>query len=347
MECIQAQQVISTALDREAVDAHQLEEAKAHCRTCAECGVFVRAQFVAQQVPLPEPPADLVDRVMAQVRAEATAAEAAACAIADANAAAAEREPSPLPPQIATLAPKPRRVRDLPRAWVAAAAAAAVIVALAGTGAVVVFGMRELNAGPTIKSTVSSNPESAQQAPSVSADLSGGAPAGAAQGATEAVAAQSITVSGTVYRLVGPATIDTATATRVGTTTTALSGNHSAQRDVWAASPSAETVYLADDSGAKFSFARVTRTYAGFTFVLTSAELTSYGQWPTLPAQMAPPSSADGQPTFTFDGTDASGTRVYRLTNASVGQGIAVAPKSPAGDPAGGNPNWTWWAIQR
>lgn len=347
MECVQAQQVISAALDREPVDAYQLEEAKAHCRACADCGLFVRALLVAEQVPLPEPPAELAERVMAQVRAEAATTQAAAdAARAAAEASAAAQAAAALPPTpVATLAPKPRTARKLPRMWVSAAAAAAVMVALVGTVLVVIFGMGQMTGGPATTSRIYRNGESAAQAPGISTELGGGKAAAPAAGSAETTGAQSITVNGTVYKLVGPAKVNTSTATVIGSTNTALGeGNTLQLRTVWAAT-SPDTVYVADDEGNLFSFARVTRTYVGLTFVLTAGELSSYSQWPQLPTQIAPPTSADGQPTFTYDGTDSSGTRVYRLTNSSATQGIAIPPNTGASDPAGGNPNWTWWAI--
>jgi hypothetical protein len=351
MDCVTAQQVISAALDREPVDTYQLEEAKEHCRTCTECGVFVRAQLVTQQVPLPAPPADLADRVMAQVRAEAAqtaalaeAAERAAAeeiAAAEAASAAARAAATPL----ATLAPKPRTARKLPRIWVSAAAAAAVLVALIGTGGIVIFGMKQMGGqtGATSETYQSRIVQGA--APGVATDLSA---SGTAAESAEATGAQSITVNGTVYRVVGGATVSTATATVVGSTNTALDGSGSIQkRDVYALASAAERVYVADDNGQLLEFARVTRTYAGLVFVMTSPELTGFAQWPALPTQITPPTSADGSPTFVFDGTDSSGTRVYRLANSTATQGIAIGPDTPAGDPAAGNPNWTWWAISR
>jgi hypothetical protein len=345
MECVTAQQVISTALDREPVDSYQLEEAKAHCRTCPECGVFVRAQLVTRHVPLPEPPDDLADRVMAQVRAEAAekqAAEDAAASVAaeratvSAAAAAAPRSP------IATLAPQPRPARKTPRMWVPAAAAATVTLALVGTWVIVVFGMQQMN--PQVTSTIEI-PQSkiiTTQAPEVAAD------AGAAtQRSAEATGARSITVNGTVYKLVGGATVDTSTATVLGSTTTALSGGELRKRDVWTRSLASDTVFVADDAGKLFEFSRVTRQYAGLTFVLTSSEVSGFDQWPTLPVQISPPSSASGEPTFVSDGLDAAGVRVYRLANSTVTQGIGIAPNQAEGDPAAGNPNWTWWAILR
>jgi len=354
MECVTAQQVISSALDREPVDSYQLEEAKEHCRTCPECGLFVRAQLVAQQVPLPEPPADLADRVMSRVRAEAaenaTAAEAAAAAATAASASAAYRRPVPAtgtPAQpLGTLAPKPRVARKLPRIWVSAAAAAAVIVALLGTGAIVVFGMREMSPPPQTNTQIYQGaPQSADSASTGFGSAAGSAP----QASAKATGARAITVGGVVYKQMGASTLDSSTVSIVGSTNSSLGGAAIKKRDVYAKTSSVQdkAVYVSDDNGQLLEFTPVTRGYAGMTFVLTSSELTSFDQWPGLPAQITPPTTADGQPTFVYDGTDSSGVRVYRQANSTVTQGIAIAPNTSANDPAAGNPNWTWWNPQR
>jgi len=353
MDCIQAQQVISAALDREPVDVYQLEEAKRHCRMCAECGVFVRAQLVASQVQLPEPPPDLADRVISQIRAEAAEKESARIAAEEAEAAKvaeAERLASIPSPPPATLAPKPRATYQLPRVWVSAALAAAMLIALIGTGVVVIFGMKQMggSASSAAKTDIYRPAGASTQAPRIAADLSGsGTPAASAPVAAPSTGGQSVTVNGTVFRLVGPAKVDTSTGTLVGTSMTSLgTGNALVTRQVWAG-PNADTIYIADDKGQMYAFTRVTRSYAGLTFVLTSAELQSFNQWPMLPTQIPQPTAPDGSPTFTYDGSDASGVRVYRLTNSSATEGIAIAPNTSTSDPAGGNPNWTWWAILR
>jgi hypothetical protein len=247
---------------------------------------------------------------------------------------------------MATLAPKPRASTRLPRVWVVAAAAAAMLIALIGTGTVVIFGMKQMGGASAAKTSVYTTAERTTQAPSIAPNLSGGAPA-TTDGSTETTGGQSITVNGTVYRLVGPANVDTSTGNVVGTTSTSMAtGNTQATRQVWAG-PDADTVYVADDKGQTYAFSRVKRTYAGLTFVLTSAELTSFTQWPMLPTQISAPASPDGSPTFAFDGMDAAGVKVYRLANGTATQGIAVAPGTSEDDPAAGNPNWTWWAILR
>jgi hypothetical protein len=129
----------------------------------------------------------------------------------------------------------------------------------------------------------------------------------------------------------------------IGGTTSSLGGTGGSTRHDVHSGSTADTVYVADNSGTVFAFKRVTRTYLSQTYVLTARDLTDFGQWPGLPAQIQTPTGAEGAPTFSYDGTGADGVRVYRLTTSSAGYGIAVAPDSDTSGPAAGNPNWTWW----
>jgi hypothetical protein len=230
--------------------------------------------------------------------------------------------------------------------WVSAAAAAAVIVALLGTGAIVVFGMREMSAPPQSTSQIYQGaPQAADSASTGFGSATGAAP----QASGKATGAHAITVGGVVYKQTGASTLDSSAVSVVGSTNSSLGGTSIKKRDVYAKTSSVQdaSVYVADDTGQLLQFTPVTRSYAGLTFALASSELTSFDQWPGLPAQITPPTTADGQPTFVYDGTDPSGVRVFRQANSTVTQGIAIAPNTSASDPAAGNPNWTWWNPQR
>jgi hypothetical protein len=381
VDCLQAQSLISEAIDRQPVDAATLAQAKEHCRTCPECGAFVRAQLMARQAPLPVPPAGLTDRVMATIRAEAEATrleaeaqaaqtdEAKASGVAAGEAASVAPAPKPEVPVVSLAPPKPRTRRKLPRPLVVGALAAAMLVALVGTGALVVFGTRQMNSSKTggaasgslatsartqgEASTFDYHPSVAPQDGSTYGGASSAAPAAPAAGASKSTAGsestgpKDITVNGVVYGRTGPATVSQGTLHIVGATTSAMGdGKVAIRRDVYAGL-SPDLVYVADDAGALFEFARATRTYAGLTYVLTANELSDYSQWPDLPLQLTKPTSADGGPTFTYDGTDANGVKVYRLTTSRATEGIAVAPRTDQSGLGAGNPNWTWWAISR
>jgi hypothetical protein len=358
MDCVEAQSLVSEAMDRQPVAPALLAEAKEHCRTCPECAAFVKAQLVAKNAPLPAPPADLADRVMGQIRAEAEA-KAAAVAAAEERARAAESEPEQTVP-IATLAPPPARKRKnkLPRMWVSAAAAAAVIVALVGTGAVVVVGMKAMSGvAPTPtqanRNTTYEPESSAAQAPAASAagtdgGAFGSAPTGAQDtaAATKSAGPQFITLNGIVYSWTGADGTDIKTLKTLGTTVSSLSRTGQAVPHTVYGGKSADTVYVVDAQDAVQAFSRVTRVCQGKTYVLLSAEIAAFGQWPTLPQGLTPPTSADGSPTFVTGATDSSGVQTYRPAVAQGVDGIAVAPSTDSGLMQG-NPNWTWWVLSR
>jgi len=370
MDCLTAQSLISEAMDHRPLDAALLAEAKQHCRTCADCARFVRGQLVAKQAPLPQPPADLADRAIAAVRAEARlAAEQAASEAAAAQAAAGSAErpgddaeaatSRPVTPEpIATLvAPAQRTRRMLPRPFVVGGLAAAVLLALLGSGSVVIFGMRQLN--PQREATSSTylvNPQAGSAAGTAQDSGTGKAAEQAApsagvpqsrNGAATAVGPRDITVNGVVYALTGSASTDLTGKTGIGQTTSSLGSTTTPTSRTVFAGPTADTVYVADEKGQAIGFARVTRTYLGQSYVLTAAELTGFGQWPGLPSQVPTPASTDGQPTFLFDGTDGNGVRIYRLSTSPATAGIALAPNSDTGGPVAGDPNWTWWTPLR
>ena len=327
---------------------------------------MLRSQLAAKQAPLPQPPVDLADRVMAAVRAEAQlpaekAAEAASPADAvlqsgsdsERAAGAAASQPTAVEPIATLVAPAPRARRRLPRPLVVGGAAAAVVLALLGAVSAVIFGMRQMTPQEaTTSSTYMVNP-GLDSGKSASAQGGGtgnaavpAAPSGAQPqmltGAATAGPAD-ITVNGIVYAQTGPVSLDLTAKTGIGQTTTSLGGTATPTSRTVFAGATPDSVYVADDGGQTLGFARVTRTYLGQTYVLTAAELKGFGQWPALPTQVPTPASADGQPTFLFDGTDQHGVKIYRLSTSPVTGGIAIAPNSDTGGPVAGDPNWTWW----
>jgi hypothetical protein len=351
MDCIQAQSIVSEAMDRQPIAPALLAEAKEHCRTCPECAVFVRAQLAAKKALLPTPPADLADRVMAQVRTEA-AEKAAAIAAAEEQEreaqAAAEAAAAVPPPPPVSLAPPPKHKRQLPRMWVSAAAAVAVVVALLGTGAVVIFGMKAMSGGgPT------NAPRVAETTDGQSPTYGAGETSEGVTGSTDLAAVpaktlgpQFITVNGTVYSWSQVDDTNVATLTKLGTTTTSLgSKGQTIPRTVYVGR-SPDTVYVKDDEDEVHAFIRLTRDYRGQTYVLVASELTGYGQWPTLPAGMTAPTSPDGRPTFVPGATDSSGVQTYKPAVATSVNGIAIGPSTDTGLLAN-NPNWTWWIPAR
>jgi hypothetical protein len=362
VECLEAQGLISEAMDREPVDAAKLAEAKAHCRTCDECAAFVRAQLALKSAALPQPPADLAERVMATVRAEAAANEAEARAAAGDAAGGTTTAPTrPTAPTATLAAPRRRNHRRLPRPYAVGIAAAVMLAAVIGTGTLIVFGTRQMapsqanvaaTDGSGIKTTAQSESEARSQdyfAPAAAAGGHDGSPRVATGAVTKsATAGQSsgvslITVNGAVYSLAGPSDTSLAGLTPIGSAHTSLDGKSALMSRTVYAGLSADQVYLTDDASHTLEFARVKRTYLGLTYQLMSGELSAYGQWPTLPSQYAAPSGSDGSPTFAYDGTDSGGVRVYRLAQGRATDGIALAPRSDSSSLLGRDPNWSWW----
>ena len=349
MECIDAQRVISDALDRVPQDAHSVAEAKEHCRTCAECSAFVRTLRVVRETPLPAPPADLVDRVMAGVRAEADRTRAAAARVGASPVESGAKGTSSALPAPA----RPRFSLSNPRSLATLAGAAAAF--LVGVSILSYAGVRIMTGSGGGEATLSSRTTATD---SKSAGVAVPAPATAPQtaetsavagnsAATGAAAPQDITLNGVVYASSGAATVDRAQLRDTGVVTTALgSGAAPVQRRVYTGI-AADTVYVADDTDQILAFKKVMRSYAGATYVLMSGEISQFGVYPTLPTSIPAPASVDGSPVFVEVGPDAAGVKIYRQAALTTAQGIAIPPNTPTTDPAAGNPSWTWWVPAR
>ena len=361
MDCIEAQSAISAAVDRAPVDSFVLEDAKNHCKACPACGAFVRTLSAAKRSPLPQPPSDLPDRIMAAVRAEALAdrlsAEAAARADVDRGSAASKAATAGdanmlSHPSLALIfARKNRRQLAI---W---GSAAAVLLVLAGVAAV--NGVREItgadstsnmlvvDAGSSTGAPTAAVPESAGAAAKTATGSVSGTTLGSAPASQTAAGLSLVTISGDVYRLSGPAALTRSQLRQMGTASTAMaSGGLPKERTVFAGSDPAR-VFLEDDSGKLLAFDRVVRVFRDVTYQQQAAAIPSFGTWPSLPSQITAPSSPDGSPTFVEEGVDAAGVKVYRLAIASASMGIGIAPGTSSGDPAAGNPNWTWWVPVR
>jgi hypothetical protein len=171
--------------------------------------------------------------------------------------------------------------------------------------------------------------------------------AAAPQASQTATAPPYVVVSGTVYRSSGPASgVDPGSLKRLGSTSSSLDSSGSATaREVMTMQDSA-TVYILDTAGVWQKFDRVTRSYRSSPYALQSGPIGTYGQWPTLPGTVTRPTAADGSPAHSDAGTDDSGVTVFGPNGVAVA-GFLVAPGTSGGDPAAGNPDWTYWAPVR
>jgi len=377
MDCIQAQALISEALDHQPVDAALLEEAKSHCRTCESCTLFVRALNVIQRAPLPAPPADLTDRIMAVVRAEAAAteqagdtlseevatAEALAGALTEGSAAptdsatatiqaateAARNKIAEKSAKRITVTPAPA-ARSQNWAWAAGVAAVLILAVVGGSLGL----LNSLNSKTATESTgdvvYNIAPESVTSAAPESALSATGAQGGefgaAAKSTTSTVLF--VTYGGAVYRQAGGTRTSRGDLASSGSVSTSFDAQTPfAMHDVFTSSAEPDVIYIANGTNNYERFELVTRSYQGKTYVLNSNAIDTFGGWPGLPSGIPAPAAPDGSPVFLTDGTDATGVTVYRRTGADARLGIAIAPNTATSDPAAGNPNWTWWVEKQ
>lgn len=333
MECLKAQQLLSEAIDVVTSD-DVLAEARAHCAGCEECTRFVRSLERIASLPEPAAPADLVTRLVAMGAEEATALRAIPAETLADDAAVGDHTTAP--------------VRFLPSWWAPrlsayAAVAAVLLVALVATG-IGLGGMLSPK-----EATVGTAEDTRMQTDGGAALSAAPAPDGTQEATKDvgygAVAPPYVVIDGLVYAPTGPQTVDAATlvtATPVLTSLEASSDPISLPAYTITAAKGAAVLRLGD--GTYLGFSAVTRTFGGRTFVLTSGSLlTAYGQWPMLPTRFQPPTAPDGSPTFSFFGKDDVGALIYVPTGGQPTEGFAIAPGSEPGDPAAGNPNWTWW----
>ena len=350
MDCLLAQQTLSEAADREPMDSELLAAARTHCSTCPDCSRFVRAQIAVANIDLPEPPADLADRVMAAVRAEAAAQVAAETPLPEQTGQTAERSPADFAAdsgELAPIRPAAWQRRRVPALTVIAAFAAVVFAAAFGMA---VVGSRYLSTSPSdstreLATGQSGAPSESKALPQAAPPAADNSTATAPQtpSTTSAAPPDFITVTGGVYRSEGEAAVEASTLHDLGLITTSLTASGTASQVQVRAGTDPDVVYLAGPSGNTLAFKRVKREFNGQSYYLVSADLTSIATWPTLPAKVALPTAPDGSPTFVSAGADSNGVSVYRLASSPNSGGIGIAPGSPSSDPAAGNPNWTYW----
>jgi hypothetical protein len=100
------------------------------------------------------------------------------------------------------------------------------------------------------------------------------------------------------------------------------------------------TVYDGEDY---LEFELVKRGVQGRTYGMVADPVNSFGVWPLPPQGLPMPSTEDGSPIFRAGSLDSSGQTTYIPVDEYPREGVAIAPDTPPSDPAGGNPNWTWW----
>ncbi len=351
MDCVEAQEIISAALDGEVDDGVLLERAKDHCRTCHECGRYVRTLVLVRRAAAPVPPPDLADRIMAAVRSEAisrseseTPLESPAEALRQAWASE-----GPPPESAVSAATVLTRIRDLMtdprnrRAVVAWSAAAAVALVATGFGAVA--GVR------TIMGTRATAPEvlltyegsaASQVTPEDFDHAQRSATATPPQPSNPPAAAAPtgfIVVDGVAYRSTGiDGSVKRSDLTPQGSTDTALDSGAFARRRIVYGRGDPSRVFVENDDGALIGFDRVTTSFAGNTYVLRSGAIPSFADGVTLPRDVPEPASPDGRPVFTPVDPELT-PPVYVRTGTDPSRGIALPPGARPDVSAG----WTFW----
>ena len=359
MDCNEAQSVISDALDGVTQDAATLEEAKQHCRDCHDCTEFVRALNLVKRAPLPEPSADLVERVMAGVRAEAAFQKARAAQTeaettpeAAASAAAAElitTEGGPTADDLEALLASTATVRPARRSPSIAVWLGAAAVLLVGVGVLGVLGVRMMSQGQGDDVTTR-----VVSAPTESGGAAFDSRAGSRRGRKRSCRRDEercrdrsgpqlrglrrgrLPAHRPIHAREGPA--------HAGRYHPDPARRQHIARPRRVRGRGVDGVYLDDDQGQLLEFQPLQRVFAGRTYQLQSAAITRFGVWPSLPAGISAPTSSDGSPTFVAAGSDGTGVTVYRKTSSTAAEGIALPPNPPSPDPATGQPSWTWWA---
>lgn len=352
MDCLEAQRIISEALDKVPLDDVSVESAKLHCTGCPECNAFVRTIAATMRAGLPAPSDDLPDRVMQAVR---TDIEAQAIARAAATARAPLPAETPAQTTVSLDAARERRGRPnlsdpaVRRSLVAWGSAAAVVLIAAGVFAN--QGVRQILSPVTTAEmdTRMAGAPADQQALMAPQQQDGAAESAPTSTAPAATAGDYLSVNGVAYQRAGAVPdVDATTLQVVGTTNSSLDTKAGIVRLDILGGQDPSRVYLARPDGTMLAFDRVTRDYQGRQYVLQTGPIESFGAWPTLPAGVGKPSSADGSPVFRELGPDpTTGAVLFEPVAGGPALGIAVGPNSPASDPARGNPDWTWWTPIR
>jgi hypothetical protein len=329
MNCAEIQELLSVVADGASDDAVRGVEARTHCDTCPQCARFRGVICLSGQASAPAAPPDLVNSLVVLARDEAARlrAEGAEGPI-----------PLPLTGQTAN-----RRVAWLPRLTAYVAAAAVVVVSVTALS----LSMGRLDGQKATEDTALA-PETALRgaAPTTTPENGASAEERAAADATARVAAPSyVTLDGRIFRLVGPATVAPSALTTAGVVASAFdTTGPTGAFTAWYVRSDRTRIFVERTLGSLTSFEAVVRSFGAVPYQLVSGgALDAYGIWPSLPSRFAPPTEADGSPTFRYLGTDDLGSSVYVPAGGRIADGFAVAPGTAPADPAAGNPNWTWW----
>ncbi|MHB1324168.1 MAG: zf-HC2 domain-containing protein [Coriobacteriia bacterium] len=328
MDCLQASEIVTAALDGELLDADALGRAREHCAACPRCRAIERLGHRVQQAGATQAPSELVAKLEDLGTAQAMRVRQVV-----------ERQ------DFGIIAAEPAAARGAwewtPRFTAFASAAAVVLISLAA-GSVALLGAGDKAADTAAELMLADDD---MPAPSAGPESMMAEDATGMRATEQPAAPPYVVHDGIVHVMTGvPAPSALATA---GTVTTDLGTGTTGSHAAFTAGAGGP-VFVRDAGGTYLAFAPVVRGFGRAAYALVSdVPIARFGQWPSLPTGMAGPQSPDGAPVFMRFGFDDLGVDVYAPTPGGIDGGFAIAPGTAAGDPAAGNPNWTWWERVR
>lgn len=335
MGCRDFEAVLSALHDDEPVTPDERAQAEGHCDSCASCASFRRGLSALDRVRAPETPPAMVEHIMSALD---TSIERESL---DGSPALAET-----PRAMQQLAPALERPKwapawlDRKRLWIATGS---IAVGAAALSAVILWGLRPQGTLGTFTSEDFTRQSPAASVGTPAAPGSVGA-AGADAKRPAGTAPDAVTFNGRVY--VPGAAVDASGSllTTIGVLASSFDTAGAAVQATVYRQPLSDGSLLVRTPDGVFRYDPVTRTFDDQSWQLTSARpLSHFGEWPRLPSTFPEPTSANGSPTFRAAGKDKLGVAVYTPGGAKPTAGFAIAPGTAAGDPARGNPYWTWW----
>lgn len=343
MDCRLATETLSATLDGEAASPVSVAQAREHCAGCPECAALLATMERMSALPETRAPEHVIARILEQTRAEASMR---------AETAALVTYAAPASGVVLPLEPVRPGQRALPAWWkpsftpLASAAAVVLVMSVVSTYALVQMTGTTADSAGNESIEIALTDEGAVAEGARDGEFAATPDAAASTMAAPVQSAPPYLVwSGTVWVRADGMTPSESTLTSAGVLSTDL-GEPDGPKDrgVFSVSGERGVIYVRATDGGLVRFARVTRTLGGRTYGLTTGDaITTFGTWPTLPPRFPVPSGSDGSPTFAPQGFDDLGRDVFTRVGAGTDEGFAVAPGTPASDPAAGNPGWTWW----
>jgi hypothetical protein len=327
------------------VDEIALDEALEHCETCPDCAAFARALATLDAIPAPSAPDRVVRRALDAVREEA----ALATSTPEPSAAVSPEDDHGEPSWW-------ERFFSGPRFAVVASAAVVFVAAVFVTVRFMTAGLpdttsdqfameNESGTGAAVaersEQQLDADDDAGAMAPQEAEAETGTAPA-------EDVVREAppfVLIEGLVYRASAEISGKSVEPARVAQTVSAKDSEDGILRTWGVYEDAAGLLFLESSSSGSYApLTLVTREFDDVVYALTTDRpIEAYGDWPALPSYITAPVREDGAPVFIVASTDSRGVTVYVRLGRSADEGIAVPPGTPSGDPARGNPGWTWW----